>query len=134
MCNLTERFSIRRSRQKKRGNAMMLTIEIRAKEDKFQEIYQILQALIPMIRKEKGCRECRIFRDVEDGDVFFLCADWEAKANLIHYMRSGSASALLGAIDLLSETARVKSGQDETWEGIDSLKRVRKKMSNHGLT
>jgi quinol monooxygenase YgiN len=107
---------------------MLLTIEIRAREDKFQEIYQILQALLPTIRKEKGCRECRIYRDVEDGEVFFLCADWETKANLIHYMRSGSGSALLGAIDLLSETARVKSGQDETWQGIDVLKRLRKKI------
>jgi quinol monooxygenase YgiN len=127
MCNLIESFSVRRSGHKKKGKVMLLTIEIRAREDKFQEIYQILQALLPTIRKEKGCRECRIYRDIEDGDVFFLCAEWEKKANLIHYMRSGSGSALLGAIDLLSETTRVKSGQDETWEGIDALKRVRKK-------
>jgi quinol monooxygenase YgiN len=106
---------------------MLLTIKIRAREDKFQEIYQILQALLPTIRKEKGCRECRIYRDVEDGDVFFLYAEWEKKANLIHYMRSGSGSALLGATDLLSETTRVMIGENSTWTGIDALKRMRSK-------
>lgn len=106
---------------------MMLTIEIRAKEEKFQEIYQMLHALVPTIRKEKGCMECRIYRDVEDGDVFFLCAEWEKQANLIHYMHSGSGSALLGAIDLLSETSRVMIGENSPWTGIDTLKRMRSK-------
>ena len=106
---------------------MELTIEIKAKPGKFQELYQTLQALLPTIRKEKGCRGCRIYRDVEDGEVFFLSGHWEAQANLEHYMRSTNGMALLGAIDLLSETARVRIGNKETWEGIDTLKRMRKK-------
>ena len=106
---------------------MDLTIEIRAKPGKFQELYQTLQALLPTIRKEKGCRDCRIYRDVEDGEIFCLSVDWEAPANLEHYMKSSSGIALLGALDLLSETAKVRFGQDSPWEGIDSLKRMRKK-------
>ncbi len=106
---------------------MELTIEFRAKPGKFQELYQTLQALLPTIRKEKGCRECRIYRDVEDGAVFFLSVHWEAQANLEHYIRSTNGIVLLGAIDLLSETARVQTGPDASWEGIDALKRMRKK-------
>jgi quinol monooxygenase YgiN len=83
-----------------------------------------LQALLPTIRKEKGCRECRTYRDVEDGEVFFLSAHWEAQANLEHYIRSTNGMALLGAIDVLSERAAVKTGHDEPWEGIDVLKRI----------
>jgi quinol monooxygenase YgiN len=107
---------------------MKLTIEIRAKPGKCQELYQTLQALVPTIRKEKGCRDCQLLRDVEDGDVFSLSVQWEAKANLVHYVRSASSGALFGAVDLLSETARVKSGQDTPWGGIDTLKNLRKKM------
>ena len=106
---------------------MELTIEIRAKLGKFQELYQALQALLPTIRKEKGCRDCRIYRDVEDGEVFCLSVHWEAPASLKHYMRSSSGIALLGALDLLSERVRVKIGHDAPWEGIDILKRMRKK-------
>jgi quinol monooxygenase YgiN len=106
---------------------MELTIEIRAKPGKFQELYQTLQALLPTIRKEKGCGDCRIYRDVEDGEIFSLSVHWEAQASLENYMRSSSGIALLGAIDLLSEKAGVKIGHDAPWEGIDTLKRMRKK-------
>jgi quinol monooxygenase YgiN len=105
---------------------MELTIEIRAKPGKFQELYQTLQALLPTIRKEKGCRECRIYRDVEDGEVFFLSVHWEAQTSLEHYMRSTNGMALLGAIDMLSEKAWVKIGEEARREGIDVLKRMRK--------
>jgi quinol monooxygenase YgiN len=105
---------------------MELTIEIRAKPGKFQELYQTFQALLPTIRKEKGCRECRIYRDVEDGEVFLLSVHWEAQTSLEHYMRSTNGMALLGAIDVLSEKAAVKAGHDAPWEGIDVLKRMRK--------
>ena len=106
---------------------MELTIEMRAKPGRFQELYQTLQALLPTIRKEKGCRECRIYRDVEDGEVFFLSGHWEARANLEHYLRSTNGLALLGAIDLLSERTAVKAGHDAPRDGIDVLKRMRKK-------
>jgi quinol monooxygenase YgiN len=64
------------------------------------------------MRAEDGCRESRIYRDVEDGEVFFLSVDWKDVANLEHYMRSVSGSALLGAVDLLSETARFRVDKD----------------------
>ena len=35
--------------------------------------------------------------------------------------------ALLGAIELLSEKTEVRIGHDGPWEGIDVLKRMRKK-------
>ena len=86
-----------------------------------------MQALLPTIRKGERMPECRIYRDVEDGEVFFLSGHWEVQANLEHYLRSTKGLALLGAIDLLSERAAVKTGQDAPWEGIDVLKRMRKK-------
>ncbi len=105
---------------------MKLTIEIRARVGKLQELYQTLQALLPTIRGEKGCLDCRIYRDMEEGEVFFLSAHWQARVDLEDYVRSGSGSALLGAVDLLSETAKVRFGQDSPWEGIDSLKRMKR--------
>ncbi len=105
---------------------MKLTIEMKARPEKIQEFYQTLQALLPTIRREKGCRDCRVWRDVEDGEIFFLTVDWETRASLEQAVRSDSGGALLGAIDLLSETARVRLGNNEPWEGTDSLKRMRK--------
>ncbi len=106
---------------------MELVIEIKAKPGNLHELDQTLQALLPTIRSEKGCRDCRIYRDVEDGEIFFLSVHWKAQASLEHYLRSSNGMALLGAIDVLSERAAVKTGRDARWEGIDTLKRMRKK-------
>ncbi len=106
---------------------MEVAIEIKAKPGDFQELDQTLEALLPTIRNEKGCRECRIYRDVEDRDIFHLSIQWESQANLGHYMRSANGMALLGAIELLSERAGVKIGHDAGWKGIDILKKIGEK-------
>ncbi len=105
---------------------MNLTLEFRAKPEKFQELYQSLQALLPTMRREEGCRESHIYRDVEDGEVFSLSIVWEDETKFENYMRSASGSALLGAVDLLSKAVRVRRGDNTPWEGIDVLKRMRK--------
>jgi quinol monooxygenase YgiN len=105
---------------------MTLTIEVRAKPGKVNELYQTLQALLPTMRKELGCHASRVSRDMEDGELFFLSSEWDVSASFDDYLRSGSGSALLGAIDLLGESARFKTGSDEKWEGIDALRRIRK--------
>lgn len=107
---------------------MQLTIEIRANPEKAQEFYQTLQSILPAIRKEKGCKNCRVYRDVEDGKVFILSVYWKDQASLKQYIASDSGGALLGAIDLLGETARVRIGSDAPWEGIEILKRMRKNI------
>jgi len=105
---------------------MNLTIEVRARPEKFNELYQTLQALLPTMRKEDGCRESRIYRDLEDGEVFFLLSAWEDATKFENYMRSAGGSALLGAVDLLSKAVRVRMGGDNPWDGIEILKRIRK--------
>lgn len=105
---------------------MELMIELKAATGRIQELYQTLQALLPTLRKAHGCRNCRICRDVEDGEIFVLKINWDTRASLEQYLHSSSGSALFGAIDLLSESARAKFGQEGPWEGIDSLKKLRK--------
>jgi quinol monooxygenase YgiN len=105
---------------------MTITIEVRAQPGKVKELYQTLQALLPTMRKEAGCQACRVSRDVEDGELFFLSGEWDTPGSLDEYMRSSSGSALLGAIDLLGESARFRTGNDEKWKEIEDLRRTRK--------
>lgn len=107
---------------------LKLTIEMRVNPDKFQELNQALEAFLPVIRRQNGCHDCRITRDIEDGDVLVLVIHWENREYLEQYIRSENGSALLGAIELLGETSRVGIGSGLSWEGIDTLKKIRKKI------
>ncbi len=102
---------------------MTLTIEVRAKSGKSHELYQTLEALLPTMRKEPGCTGCRVTKNA-NGDTFVLTSEWEQKQSFESYMRSLSGSALLGAIDLLSESAKVKFDASG-WENIAVLKWIR---------
>jgi len=106
---------------------MELTIELRAWMGKSQELHQTLQALLPLIRKERGCMSIRIYKDMEDEDIFFLEIQWEDIAALEKYMLSECGRTILGAIDLLGEKAKVRIGKASLWEGIEVLKRMRAK-------
>ncbi len=102
---------------------MTLTIEVRAKAEKSDELYQALVALLPTMREEPGCLGCRVTKG-ENGDTYSLTNEWEQKKNFENYMRSISGSALLGAIDLLGDSAKVKF-DTSGWEDISVLKWIR---------
>lgn len=110
---------------------MRLMIEVRAKPEKLKEFHQTLQSLLPTIRKEKGCLDCRICRNMEDEEVFFFSIQWQARENFENYMKSDSGSALLGAIELLSDTARVRTGRNTLWQGIEIMRRARKRKKGN---
>jgi quinol monooxygenase YgiN len=105
---------------------MTLTIEVRCKPGKNIELYQTLQALLPTMRQEKGCLNCRVSQDTEDGEVYVFTSDWDELASLEGYIRSTSGSALLGAIKLLGQSTRIQMGSNAIWEELETLKRIRK--------
>jgi quinol monooxygenase YgiN len=107
------------------GNSVELTIQIRPRPGKSLELYQTLHAILPTIRNDKRCLDCRIS---VDGEVFFLSSDWEAQSGLERYLRSTNGLVLLGAIDLLSEKAAVTTSRDAAWEGIDVLRIMRRRL------
>jgi quinol monooxygenase YgiN len=109
----------------KEGKIMKLTIEVKAKPGKANELYQTLHALLTTMRKH-GCQEGTVSQNVEDGEIFSLSGVWDALSLLEAFIQSGSGIALLGAIDLLGKSGRVRLGSDAPWEGVEALKRMRK--------
>lgn len=105
---------------------MTLTIEVRVKPGKANELYQTLQALLSTIRKAKGCLNCHANQSVRDVNVHVLTCDWDSRESFEEYIRSGSGSALIGAIELLGESARIQLGTGAKREGSEVLKRIRR--------
>ena len=110
---------------------MELTIEVKAKRTSFQELYQTLLALVPVIRKKKGLQKISINRDTKDDDVFLVFFEWEDQESLENYLRSNDGSALLGAIEVLSEKTRVRIGNNEPMDGILPLQKMREGTYRH---
>ena len=104
---------------------MTLTIEVRAKPGSANELYQTLQALLPTLRRAKGCVNCHVQSDVRDEELHTLSCEWGSQAGLEEYIRSGSGSAMIGALDLLGESVRVRLGGGAKREGTEALKRIR---------
>ena len=100
---------------------MTVTIEVKAQSGKTRELYQTLQALLPSMREEKGCRDCRVSRDVEDGEVFMFSSDWDTKVSFEAYIYSDNGRVLLGAIKLLGESARFRMSSDACWKEIGAV-------------
>jgi quinol monooxygenase YgiN len=100
---------------------MTVTIEVKAQAGKTQELYQALQALLPTMRDEKRCRDCRVSRDVEDGEVFLFLSDWEVKGGFEGYIHSENGRVLLGAIKLLGESARFRMSSNARWKEIGAV-------------
>jgi quinol monooxygenase YgiN len=100
---------------------MTVTIEVKAQPGKIQELNQTFQELLPTMRDEKGCRDCRVSRDVEDGEVFLFFSDWDLKGSFEGYMHSDNGRVLLGAIKLLGESARFRMSSDARWKEIGAV-------------
>ncbi len=100
---------------------MTVTIEVQAQAGKLQELDQTLQALLPTMRDEKGCRGCRVSRDVENGEVFVFFSDWESKGSFEGYIHSDNGRALLGAIKLLGKSPRFRMSSDARWKEIGAV-------------
>jgi hypothetical protein len=59
----------------------------------------------------------------------FLSGEWRVQANLESYLWSESGSALLGVIDLLSETGETTINNEGFSNGIEILKSMKRENS-----
>jgi hypothetical protein len=62
---------------------------------------------------------------MENQEVLFLSMQWDDSDVLGAYLLSEYGSAILGAIDLLGETVKVRMGHAPPWQGIEALKPMR---------
>ena len=93
--------------------------------EKRKELLQTVHPLIGLIREEKGCISCRLFKDDEDENSFALVEEWETQEDLDNHLRSDRFGVLLGAKSLLSKPFEFKLNGVSYTSGMEAVKAAR---------
>ena len=93
--------------------------------EKRLELSQTMASRSDSIRKEKGCRRCDFYQNVEKENQLFLLEEWDTQENLKGYLKSGRFRVLRGAMNLLKEpyemmfhTVFHPKGMEEVWQDV----------------
>ena len=97
--------------------------------EKRTEVMQTLLSMIEPTEKEKGCLSCRVFRDIEDKNVFSLIAEWETRKDLDDHLRSDRFGVLLGTKSLLCEPQQIEIHTVSRSEGMETVNAARAKKT-----
>ena len=83
-------------------------------EKKFDEFIQSLLSLSSGIRKEEGCLDFSLYRDLEKKDVYIVLGEWKTRQAMEKHFRRKSFSVLIGAAKVLGKDFEMSI--DETLE------------------
>ena len=97
-------------------------------EKKFDEFIQSLLSLSSGIRKEEGCLDFSLYRDLEKKDVYSVLGEWKTRRAMEEHFKDKSFSVLVGAARVLCKDFEMSI--DETLEK-GSYQLAREKITLH---
>ena len=88
---------------------------------KVEEILEVFGRLKGPTDVTKGCRGCRIYRDVDEDGVITFWTQWDSQAEINEYFRSERFRRLLPYIEMSEEPPEVKVYDVTPIGGIEIL-------------
>jgi len=79
----------------------VVTFKLHCKSGKQLEINQSLVGIADKLKKLDGCKNSKVYQDVEDESIFFLVEEWQTQRQLDDHMKTNLFKALLGIDELL---------------------------------
>jgi quinol monooxygenase YgiN len=98
---------------------------MKALPEKRKELVQTLLGMIEPSRKAKGCISHQVYQNLDDDNLFILLEEWQSQEDLDARLRSDQFSALLGAMNLLSEAADIQFSTAPSTSGMEVVKAAR---------
>jgi quinol monooxygenase YgiN len=108
---------------------IIVRIALNARLEKRTEVMQTLLSMIEPTENERGCLNCRVFRDIEDKNGFGLIAMWQTREDLDRYIRSDRFSVLLGTKSLLCDPPQIEIHTVSHSEGMETVTATRGKRT-----
>lgn len=80
---------------------VIVTFRLHGKPGKQLEINQSLKGIATRVGKLDGCEDIKIYKDVDDENIYFLVEQWHKQRHLDDHMKTSLFKALLGIKGLL---------------------------------
>jgi quinol monooxygenase YgiN len=90
-------------------------------EPKRSELLDVLRAVRGPTEVSKGCRMCRVFQDVENGDGLTYLVQWDTKQDLVEHLRSERFRRLLPYVEMSVDPPEVEISDLDPLGGIEFL-------------
>jgi quinol monooxygenase YgiN len=97
------------------------SIRIVAPSGKREEFLEVLRGLKGPTEVTRGCRACRVSRDVDDESAINYLVQWESRAGLEEYLRSERFRQLLPYIEMSTDPPEVEVCTLDPIGGIEIL-------------
>ena len=81
------------------------------KENKLDEFIGSLFDLSDGFRKEKGCLDFSLYRDMENENAYSVVGKWRTRQAMEKHFKKNKFSVLIGAAKVLSETFEISIGE-----------------------
>jgi len=99
-------------------------------DNKFDEFIESLFSLSSGIRKEQGCLDFSLYRDIEKEDVYRVIGEWKTRQAMEKHFKQKLFPVLIGAAKVLGED--FKMNISETLEK-GSYQLAKKKIAPHPM-
>jgi quinol monooxygenase YgiN len=116
------------------SGAVLLSARVVAQTSARRELLQALLEWAVAARRETGLRTSNVYEDVEAPAAFGLTAQWENSGALDAHIRSDPFGVLLGALELLAQSARVTVTRATGDDGTDALPTIRRLRETRGAS
>ena len=87
---------------------IVVTFKLYGKPGNQVEINQSLKGIAAKVKKLDGCKDTKVYQDVDDENIFFLVEEWQKQRLLDDHMKSSLFGALLGIKGLLIKEPEIK--------------------------
>ena len=80
-------------------------------EKKLDEFIESLRYLSSGIRKEQGCLDFNLYRDLEKNDAYRVSGEWQTRQAMEAHFKREKFSVLIGAARVLGENFEMSIGK-----------------------
>lgn len=87
---------------------IVTTIRIQTTPENRKEIMQTFHSLSSPIRSERGCKSCRIYRELGNDEAVIVIQEWDNRNHWDAHLRSEEFAVMIGAMSLLQTPGTVE--------------------------